>query len=166
MGELFCEPFVFLQALILTFDEAKVVLDAHGALFDVVVFPKVLHQGVLKQFDPIATVVVSECQHQLFALSFVILSGDIFVERARKHYGQKQSHVFCRPELLGKLQMFLGECINVLKFCSRCMSMGEILIVYLKELVPDKTSEFSKQRLKQSIDFDRNTGSFWWIIRA
>ena len=43
MGELFCEPFVFLQALILTFDEAKVVLDAHGALFDVVVFPKVLH---------------------------------------------------------------------------------------------------------------------------
>ena len=82
MGELFCEPFVFLQALILTFDESEVVFDAFRALFDVVMFPEVLHQSVLKQLDPVTTVVVSECQHQLFPLGFVILSWDIFVEGA------------------------------------------------------------------------------------
>ena len=82
MGELFCEPFIFLRALILTFDEAKVLFDAFEALFDVVVFPKVLHKRVLKQLDPVATVVVSECQHQLFPLSFVILTRDILVEGA------------------------------------------------------------------------------------
>ena len=43
MGELFREPFIFLQALILTFDESEVVFDAFRALFDVVMFPEVLH---------------------------------------------------------------------------------------------------------------------------
>lgn len=154
MGELFRKSFIFLQALILTFDESKVVLDAQRTLFDVVVFPEVLHQSVLKQFDPIATVVVSECQHQLFPLSFVILSGDILVEGARKHDCQKQSHVFRRPELLRQLQTFLRKCLYVLKFCGRCMSMREILIVNLKKLFTDVPPEFSKQRLKQGIYFD------------
>ena len=144
MGELFCQPFIFLHALILTFDESKIALYAHRALFDVVMFPKILHKSVLKQFDPIATVVVSECQHQLFPLSFIILSGNILIERAREHYRQKQCHVFRRPKLPGKLQVFLRECFYVLQFCSWCMSMREILVVNLKKLVTDEAPEFSK----------------------